>query len=391
MCMDLSPKIFLHKIPEGYRGTLQTVGHIGDLIKQGAKDFHVRQTAIGILLQRSVKAKDYLGEIKALFEWVQQHVRYSKDPYRVEVFIPQSRMLDLRAGDCDDMAILLGAMLEVIGHPVRLVLTGPDPLRPDLFTHIYLEVFHKGRWIPLDATMPYPMGWGPGNNGEEDNRNRKEAEHDARGPGNGKALVSVGAVPDWLRGLVRPVRTEAIRPKDAKGKVIVGLAAATAIARRKAHGSKRYCFVSGTGAYPLDLIRVLRRRIKQTLRLWGDLAVPISAGCAWLIVRHSVRPVTRAAFQAVRPVAPQTTLASLRPAAMQPVRPVQMKPAGIKGARKMSCRCETCSGDGRGNTSPMGQTAAAMPIQAPRRGLLADLVPSMDSMLHAAVKCAIIG
>ena len=159
--MDASPKISLHKIPEGYRGTLQTVEHISDLIRQGAKDFHVRQTAIDILLQREVKPKDYLGEIKALFEWVQRHVRYIKDPFRVEVLHSAKRLLELRAGDCDDMAILLGAMLEAIGHPVRLVLTGSDPLRRDLFSHIYLEVSHKGRWIPLDATMPYPMGWAP--------------------------------------------------------------------------------------------------------------------------------------------------------------------------------------------------------------------------------------
>jgi len=156
--MDTPPQIHLQTIPSGYLGTLKTVEHISDLIKQGAKDFHVRQTAIDILLQRAVKPKDYLGEIKALFEWVQQNIRYTKDTFRVEVLHSAKRMLELRAGDCDDMTILLGAMLEAIGHPVRLLLSGSDPLRQDLFSHIYLEVFHKGRWIPLDATMPHPMG-----------------------------------------------------------------------------------------------------------------------------------------------------------------------------------------------------------------------------------------
>src|SRR5260370_23587005 len=93
ICMDASPKISLYKITEGYRGTLQTVEHVSDLIKQGAKDFHVRQTAIDILLRRAVKPKDYLGEVKALFEWVQLHVRYSKDPYGVEVLHSANRML----------------------------------------------------------------------------------------------------------------------------------------------------------------------------------------------------------------------------------------------------------------------------------------------------------
>lgn len=159
-CLGL-PRISLGYIPKGYLGTRQTVAHIKGLIRAGAKNFSVRQKAIDILLAGRVPSKDYLGEIASLFQWVQQNVRYTKDPFRVEVLHSAPRMLELRAGDCDDMTILLGAMLESIGHPVRLVLAGPDPLRSRLFTHIYLEVFYRGRWIPLDATMPFPMGWEP--------------------------------------------------------------------------------------------------------------------------------------------------------------------------------------------------------------------------------------
>lgn len=155
------PKVHLGYIPKGYLGTQKTLKYIKALIRAGAKDFYVRQKAIDILLAKNVQPKDYLGEIKALFEWVQHNIRYTKDPFRVEMLHSASRMLQLRAGDCDDITILLGAMLESIGHPVRLVLTGPDPNRPRLFTHIYLEVNYKGRWISLDATMPYPMGWTP--------------------------------------------------------------------------------------------------------------------------------------------------------------------------------------------------------------------------------------
>lgn len=138
------PQVNLGLIPKGYLGTQSTLKHIQALIQAGAKDFYVRQKAIDILLEKAIRPKDYLGEIKALFEWVQRNVRYTKDPFRVEVLHSARRMLELRAGDCDDMAILLGSMLEAIGHPVRLVITGPDPLRPKLFSHIYLEVFIKG-------------------------------------------------------------------------------------------------------------------------------------------------------------------------------------------------------------------------------------------------------
>ena len=70
-----APKISLGHIPTGWRGTQKTVEHVQALIRAGAKDFYVRQKAIDILLEKHVKPKDYLAEIKALLEWVQQHIR----------------------------------------------------------------------------------------------------------------------------------------------------------------------------------------------------------------------------------------------------------------------------------------------------------------------------
>jgi hypothetical protein len=155
------PRIFIGRIPKGYAGTRKTVELIADLVREGAKDFCVRQTAIEILMRHGVRPKDYLGEIDTLFEWVKRNVRYTRDIHRVELLHTARRMLELRAGDCDDMTILLCAMLKSIGHPVRLALVGFNPRRKKLFTHIYLEVFHKGWWIPLDPTVKRPMGWAP--------------------------------------------------------------------------------------------------------------------------------------------------------------------------------------------------------------------------------------
>ena len=155
------PRMHRTLIPRGYDGTRTTVASMRALIRAGAKDFYVRQHAIDVLLARGVPAKDYEGEIRTLFEWVQQNVRYTRDPFGVEMLHTPSRMLELRAGDCDDMSIVLGALLEAIGHAVRIVLTGSDASRPRVFTHVYVEAYCRGRWIPLDATMSYPMGWAP--------------------------------------------------------------------------------------------------------------------------------------------------------------------------------------------------------------------------------------
>ena len=154
-------RITTRRIPSGARGTDWTVEQIRSFILEGAKDFRVRRRVVEILMAQKVHARDYLGEIKALFEWVQRNIRYTRDPHRVELLHSARRMLELRAGDCDDMTIVLGAMLQSIGHPVRIVVVGPNPKRPNLFTHVYPEVRFRGRWIAVDATVPHPMGWKP--------------------------------------------------------------------------------------------------------------------------------------------------------------------------------------------------------------------------------------
>ncbi len=140
---------------------MATARMVSKLISEGAKDFRVRQKAIEIFLEKRVPAKDRLGEVRALFEWVRKNIRYTRDIFQVELLHTARRMLELRAGDCDDMTILLGALLKSTGHPVRLCLVGFRPEFAHAYSHIYPEVSVRGCWIPADATMHLPMGWAP--------------------------------------------------------------------------------------------------------------------------------------------------------------------------------------------------------------------------------------
>jgi len=160
-CKPTPLRIDHGRIPEGYAGTLETVRQISRLIREGAKDLCVRQHAIAIFREYDVRAKDSMREVLALFDWVRNHIRYTRDIYKVELLHSARRMLELRAGDCDDQVILLGAMLESTGHPVRLVLVGSDPRNRKRYSHILLETNDKGHWISLDPTMDKPAGWSP--------------------------------------------------------------------------------------------------------------------------------------------------------------------------------------------------------------------------------------
>ena len=153
------PRIFLIRVPPGRRGAIESARLIGQLITEGAKDFCVRQKAIEIYRRCGVRPKDRWGEIQALFEWVRGNIRYTRDIFEVETLHTARRLLELRAGDCDDMTILLGAMLKSTGHPVRLCLAGFDRRFPHLYSHIYPEVRIGPHWVAIDATMHHPIGW----------------------------------------------------------------------------------------------------------------------------------------------------------------------------------------------------------------------------------------
>jgi transglutaminase-like putative cysteine protease len=153
------PRIKIVRVPKGPKGTIVSARLIANLIRQGARDFYVRQKAIQIFREAGAPPKDRFAEVCALFNWVRNNIRYTRDIFRVELLHTARRMLELRAGDCDDMTILLGAMLISTGHPVRLALAGFRPKKPRAYSHIYPEVSVKGKWIALDPTMDRPIGW----------------------------------------------------------------------------------------------------------------------------------------------------------------------------------------------------------------------------------------
>lgn len=70
------------------------------------------------------------------------------------VWLPEA---DWTTSQCDDMTILLGALLRSVGHQVRSrVVQTKDAAS---WNHIYLLVQVNGQWKPLDASVNKPAGW----------------------------------------------------------------------------------------------------------------------------------------------------------------------------------------------------------------------------------------
>ena len=145
------------QVPSGVDGVRATLKLMSALVKGSKKSAIVRAKAVA--LTQGLKQKDRIGEIRALWGFVKNNIRYVRDIRNVETVHTPEQILRQEAGDCDDKALLLAAMLESIGHPSAFWAIGKEPGR---FSHV-LAMTRVGakKWLPLETTEPVEFGWVP--------------------------------------------------------------------------------------------------------------------------------------------------------------------------------------------------------------------------------------
>lgn len=137
-------------LASGDAGVAQTIRAMRRLIEQGKKDPHVHEAAARILRAAGVPAFDWMGEVRAVYDWVLRNIRFTRDVYGKETLHSAAEILRLGIGDCDDFTILLCSLLGTIGHKCR-ILTIAKPEDEGNFSHVFPQVFVGGRWLTIDA------------------------------------------------------------------------------------------------------------------------------------------------------------------------------------------------------------------------------------------------
>lgn len=157
--MQLEPRRpqFLGDLPPGESGTRMTLALMRRLVSDFKRSPIVREAALSLIAD--VSERDWLGEVNALFTFVRDHVRYTRDIHDLETVQTPVVTLDLLSGDCDDKSVLLAALLESVGHEARFVATGYRT--PHNYSHVYVETPIAGKWITLDSTVRHVLGWNP--------------------------------------------------------------------------------------------------------------------------------------------------------------------------------------------------------------------------------------
>jgi hypothetical protein len=114
---------------------------------QGKKDLAVRSLVERIT--SGIAQGDYAGEALAIYYWVCKNIRYIRDIDGVEFLKTPARLLKDPAGDCDDIATLLAAMLMAAGNPVAFAIASFKPGSP-AFSHVYVELLTPHGPVAID-------------------------------------------------------------------------------------------------------------------------------------------------------------------------------------------------------------------------------------------------
>ena len=110
--------------------------------------------AIARQVTRGCAGRDAMCELRAIYKFVVENVRYTGDISQVDTFSAPLRTLQMGGEDCDGHAILNAALAMANGFKAKVRITSNRGITWD---HIYCMVgMPKGRdakWIPLDTTL----------------------------------------------------------------------------------------------------------------------------------------------------------------------------------------------------------------------------------------------
>ncbi len=148
-------RITVTQIPDGEAGTRATLREMEKLVKAGKTNPAVFSKARELIAH--LPAKDWPGQVLAVYEFVRDRIRYVHDIAGMETLQHAEITLEIAAGDCDDKVILLCALLNAIGHPCRLCAVKIDN-QPE-FSHVFAQTLLGSTWVNMETTEgPIPLG-----------------------------------------------------------------------------------------------------------------------------------------------------------------------------------------------------------------------------------------
>jgi len=96
--------------------TAATLDLMQDLVEKWCRQPYMVQVARAICSNAGAKSR--ADEARAIHDWIFSNIQYRRDPIGTEwIQDPFETLVNSRAGDCDDLAVLAGTLLQAVGHP----------------------------------------------------------------------------------------------------------------------------------------------------------------------------------------------------------------------------------------------------------------------------------
>jgi hypothetical protein len=147
-----------YRIGYGASDAEQIVSVLSRLMGEYGIDPTVRRFATSIF-GSSVGNDDRSGQVRSITGFMEDYVRYVRDPLGIEyvrspiAMIGEYEKFGMANGDCDDQVLLSGSMLFSIGFDVRPV--GIKLYTPDYYDHVALQIMRDdGQVINYDPCNP---------------------------------------------------------------------------------------------------------------------------------------------------------------------------------------------------------------------------------------------
>jgi len=151
-------------VGSGVVGNYNTIEIMKRVARERSRSPLVRELTLRVLESYGIKSQNYIGEAKAIGDYVRKKVRYVRDINGVETLHDPLTLIDQikrdqAQGDCDDVSLLIATMLLSIGHQPYFAIVKYHTQPNGGFNHIYVTVYEKNwgdkqkKRIVLDAIL----------------------------------------------------------------------------------------------------------------------------------------------------------------------------------------------------------------------------------------------
>lgn len=137
------------------------IGEIKKLFWGDVRDRTIgpRLRELSLNITRECRGRDDMCELKAIYDFTVNNIRYTGDFWGKDTFQSPFRTLQFRGGDCDDHAALNAMLASWNGFKTKWRVTSNTGATWD---HIYalagVPRMDPTRWVPLDTTLPIRAG-----------------------------------------------------------------------------------------------------------------------------------------------------------------------------------------------------------------------------------------